>query len=417
LSRDLRASDTLAFMRKLLAVLLFAHAALGATTGREVADRIREHGTARVFVLLRNRTTALTVDDRALRALEGDPNVVAIDLDVPGHGGDAESLPLIGGNTVQAMGFRGDGITVAVLDSGFDPKNADLTHVVVDEHCFCRNADGTGCCPNKQTTQSGPGAARDENGHGTNVTGIIASQGGTAPIGVAPGVKVVSVRVLDANNAFAGISQVVDALQWVADNHPEVRVINMSLLTGAHFEGHCDQQSSYNQAISALVKQLRARGTLVFACSGNTASPTSMGSPACVDPVTAVGAVYDSALGTISFGCTDKTTAADQITCFTDSDFALDLLAPGAVITSTGLNAPLSTYRGTSQASPHAAGAAAVLMSMRPELTADAVETILTATGKPLFDARNGVTTPRIDLLAAVQALQNTRPKRRATRH
>jgi subtilisin family serine protease len=405
-------------MRKLLVALLFAQTAFAATTGRDVGRAIREHGTARVFVLMRDRTAALTVDGRALRTLEADPNVVAIDIDVPGRGGDAESLPLIGGNTVQAMGFRGDGITVAVLDSGFDPNNADLAHVVVDEHCFCRNGDGTGCCPNRQTTQSGAGAARDENGHGTNVTGIIASQGGTAPIGVAPGVKVVAVRVLDANNSFSGISQVIDALQWVADNHPEVRVINMSLLTDAHFAGYCDQQTSFNRTISALVKQFRARGTLVFACSGNTASATSMGSPACVEPVTSVGAVYDSTLGTLSsFGCADKTTSADQITCFTDSDFALDLLAPGALITSTGLNAPLSTYRGTSQASPQAAGAAAVLMGMRPELTADAVETILKATGKPLFDARNGVTTPRIDLLAAVQALQNATPKRRATRH
>jgi subtilisin family serine protease len=404
-------------MRHLLLALLFAHTALAGVIGRDVVQRVHDDGHARVFVRLRNGWSAFDADARSLGALETDPNVEAVDLDVPGRAGDAESLPLIGGNTVHAMGLRGDGITVAVLDSGFDATNADLANVVVDEQCFCRNADGTGCCPNHQTTQSGSGAARDENGHGTNVTGIIASRGTVAPIGVAPGVKVVAVRVLAPDGSFSGISQVIAGLQWLADVHPEVRVVNMSLLTNQHFANNCDDAAAFNQQIAVLVSQMRARGTLVFACSGNTASSTSMGSPACVTPVVAVGAVYDSNVGALTFNCTDTTTAADQITCFTDSDSALDLLAPGAQITSTGLGSPLSTYHGTSQASPHAAGSAAVLMAMRPDLSASVVESLLKLTGKPLFDARNGVTTPRIDLLAAVEALQNEPPKRRAARH
>jgi serine protease len=68
------------------------------------------------------------------------------------------------------------------------------------------------------------------------------------------------------------------------------------------------------------------------------------------------------------------------------------------------LRGGLSTFVGTSQATPHAAGAAAVLLEVNPQLTPADIERILESTGKPLLDARNGVTTPRVDVLAAVQA-------------
>lgn len=410
-------SDARAFsMGKLLVALLLANSVLPADVGRGVSEAVRSRGHARVFVLLRDaRTFAREVDAAALEQLSNDDVVAKIDIDAPGGGGDAESLPLIGGNIVQALGFRGDGVTVAVLDSGYSTTHPDLASAVIDEACFCRNSDGTGCCPNKSTTQFGSGAAADENGHGTNVTGIIASRGTLAPVGVAPGVKVVAVRVLDAGNRFSGVSQIIEGLQWVADHHPEVRAVNMSLLTDAHFAGDCDHATSYNETFSSLVAQFRSRGTLVFACAGNTGSSTSMGSPACVQPVVSVGAVYDANIGPVS--CGDGTSQADKITCFSDSDASLDFFAPGAAITSTGLSARTSTYQGTSMASPHAAGSAAVLMSIRPDLSADAIEAILKATGKPLFDARNGVTKPRIDLLTAVESLVPQPPRHRAARH
>ena len=113
--------------------------------------------------------------------------------------------------------------------------------------------------------------------------------------------------MLDKNNSFSGLSQVISGLDWVLNNHPEIRVINASL------------------------------GMLLFASSGNNASPTSMGSPSCNQSTISVRAVYDGNNGSITFpgGCTDATTTADQITCFTQSNVTLDLLAPGALITST----------------------------------------------------------------------------------
>ena len=409
-------------MRRLILLAFFTHTALAGVVSRDVVDRIREHGRARVIVLMRKpaahdvdglavhvrlKTVPVVggdLDERAIARLESDPNVIAVDLDVAGGGGDAESLELIGADAAQRAGYFGSGGTVAVIDSGFDPTSVDLTGAVVDEQCFCVNGDGTGCCPNHLTTQSGSGAARDENGHGTNVTGIIASRGIVAPIGVAPGVKLVEVRVLDSQNHFSSLTQVLQALEWVAMNHPEVRVVNMSLLTDMHFSGDCDTAASYTQALSQLIGTMRAHGTAVFACAGNTGSSTSMGAPACVRPTISVGAVFDRSSGT-----------ADTIASFSDGDASLDLLGPGVSVTSTGLGHPTSTYSGTSQATPHAAGSAAVIFAMRPSLTVDEMESALKATGRPIVDARNGVTTPRVDLWAALELM--IPPRRHSVRH
>ena len=416
-------------------LLFFSTSAFAGIIGRDVDRELREHGSAHVIVMMRGTTTpALNSDDfsftarwHRIRAFAGvarasaidklatDDSVESVELDLPGAGDLAQSLPMIGGDVVHAMGYTGKGVTVAILDSGIDVTHPDLAGRIVDQQCFCVNGS-TGCCPNGSASQSGSGAAVDDNGHGTNVAGIVASKGTVASIGVAPDVKLVGVKVLDRNNGFSGLSQVISGLEWVLDNHPEVRVINASLGTFTLYNGYCDQSSP---AIGAVIDQLRANGTLLFVSSGNQASSTAMGSPACNQRTMSVGAVYDGNDGSITFPtvCTDGTTMADQITCFTNSNVTLDLLGPGAVITSTGRGGGLSSYIGTSQASPHCAGAAAILLEVQPKLTPDEIESLLKATGKPIFDSRNGVTTPRLDLLAAVQSVLRSHPRRRATTH
>ena len=419
-------------MKSALSILFLATSAFAGFVNRDVEREVREHGSARVIVMMRDGAMpSLATDDftmttrwhaitgfagvareRALEKLQSDPNVASVELDLPGAGHLAQSVPMIGGDVVHAAGYTGQGITVAVLDSGIDYTHPDLAGRVIDQQCFCN----TGCCPNGQSTQSGTGAALDENGHGTNVSGIIASQGTVASIGVAPGVKIVAVRVLDKNNSFSGLSQVIDGFQWVYDNHPEVRIINASLGTFSLLAGYCDTQSP---AVAQIIDKLRARGTMVFVSSGNQASTTSMGSPACVQNSISVGAVYDGDNGSVTFSgvCTDATTTADQVTCFTNSNSTLDLLGPGAVITSTGRGGGRSSYIGTSQATPHCAGAAAILLQINPALTPDDIESILKSSGKPIADPRNAVVVPRLNLLAAVQTLVHPGPKRRGARH
>lgn len=129
-----------------------------------------------------------------------------------------------------------------------------------------------------------------------------------------------------------------------------------------------------------------------------------MGFPACVSGVVSVGATYDANLGFQSWGaCTDSSTAANQLVCFTDSDPTIDLLAPGASITSAALGGGAVALAGTSMASPAAAGVAALLEEDEPGLTPAQVEARLRSTGLAVFDARNGVTACRVDALKAVQ--------------
>lgn len=341
------------------------------------------------------------VSRAGLARLAADPRVVRVDLDTGGHGDDDESLPLIRGDVVHAQGFLGAGQTVAILDSGIDRANVDLAGAIVAEHCFV----ATGC-PNRLTEQDGPGSAQDDNGHGTNVAGIIASAGKVAPVGVAPAVKLVVIKVLDRNDSFQSTSQVVSALDWIMAAHPEVRVVNMSLGTSALYGATCDSSSAATLALASAIDSLHARGTLVVASSGNDASKSAMEAPACISTTVSVGAVFDASVGVQAiFSCLDQNTAPDQVTCFSDSSPALDLLAPGDVITSTGLGGGLSSYVGTSQAAPQVSGAAALLFAAVPTATPDAVVSALESTGVQVTDAANGRVTPRIDVAAALTAL------------
>ena len=131
-----------------------------------------------------------------------------------------------------------------------------------------------------------------------------------------------------------------------------------------------------------------------------------MPAPACIASVIAVGAVYDADVGSATaFGCTDSTTAADQITCWSSSSTATDLLAPGAPMTSPGLGGGASTFRGTSQAAPLAVACAAALLEAVPGASPDDLETALETSATQLLDARNGLAFPRLDCEAALAAL------------
>lgn len=356
---------------------------------------------------------AATIGREALAALEENPNVAKVDIDAGGGHGLSRSVPLINGDVAHNLGYTGKGATIAVVDSGVDLTHPDLREAITAEACFCDR-----CCPNGSSTQFGPGAGRDENGHGTNVAGIALSRGRAK--GVAPEAGLVVVRVLDRDGRFGSASQIVSALDWIRTAHPEVKVVNMSLLTDERFSGVCDNAASYTMAMARAINNLRAAGVTVFACSGNASDTARLPSPACIANAVSVGAVWKLNIGQGSAsGCTDNTTAADQITCFSNTNSTLDLLAPGAPIIASGLGGGLSTYFGTLQATPHAAGAAAVLLGKNPTLQPHDIEMILKNTGKLILDPRIGLSTPRIDLAAAVQAVPNPvyGPRRRSVRH
>jgi subtilisin family serine protease len=146
-----------------------------------------------------------------------------------------------------------------------------------------------------------------------------------------------------------------------------------------------------------------------------------MAMPACLSGVVAVGATFDSDLGREPdsgtyqdvFGgswpaCANDTTNLQTITCFTNSNSVMDIVAPGARITASGMGGGTSTYMGTSQASPTAAGIAALMLQASPGLSPATIEATLKSTGTSVTDAKNGLSFPLINALAAVNAVNTT---------
>jgi subtilisin family serine protease len=340
-----------------------------------------------------------------LRALMQDPDVLMVDEDPIAYMDLAETAALIRVDQVRGAGTTGKGVVVAVLDTGVDTHHADIRDSLVAEQCFCTSASGAGCCPNGTSEQSGAGAAEDDQGHGTNVTGIITSDGRVAPAGIAPDAMVVAVKVLDRTGAGTSAG-ILSALDFVINRHPEVKVVNLSLGLGNLFAGICDSAASFTTAFAAAINTLRGRGAVFFASSGNHGSSSQIAVPACIANAIAVGAVYKGDVGTVTFGCTDATTAADRVACFSNSDSQVDVLAPGAPVTSAGIGGGVSTFVGTSQACPVAAGVAALILSARPGLSPDALEAAMKNTGVTITDPKNGLSFRRIDAKAAVDSVR-----------
>lgn len=325
-----------------------------------------------------------------LRAL---PNVLSVELDQAGAGHLAQAIPLARLDAVQALGLSGAGVTVAVLDSGYDSDHVDLAGDLVGEACFC--SGNGGCCPGGLATSTAVGSAEDDHGHGTNVSGIITGTGSVAPAGGAPDAKVVAVKVLDSNNAFSSTSDVVAGLDWVIGNRPDVDIVNMSLGTFQAYTGNCDASVP---ALASAIDTLHANGVTVFASSGNAALSAQMAAPACVANTISMGAVWDNTLGPQTFtSCSETSTAPDQVTCFSNSNTSTDLFAPGAKTSATGIGGGMSTFTGTSQASPLAAACAALLLENDPTLTPDEIEALLEASPTRVVDAKNGLDFPRLD--------------------
>lgn len=318
---------------------------------------------------------ALDVDAATLRRLASDPLVARIDLDGPGRGhaqAPDEASVLNGIAMVNDLGLDGAGRKVAIVDSGVFAGHPDLGARLVDEQCFCTRVAGPGgCCPNHQSTQSGPGAARDDNGHGTNIAGIILGTGGTAPRGAAPAASFVAVKVLDQDNAFCCTSDVIAALDWIIRHHPDVDAVNMSLGTFALYAGHCDGSTAGNMALATAIDTLTALGAVVTASTGNQAREGAAASPACIANTVGVGATWDARGGPITFlGCSEVSRQPWQPTCFSNHSSTTDLYAAGALVTSTGYLGGTSVQGGTSQASAMVAGCAVLLAQAAPGATA-----------------------------------------------
>ena len=355
-------------------------------------------------------------DAAAIAALEAHPEVEYVYLQPKLHFTLSQGVPLVGGDSAHALGYTGSGVNVAVIDSGIDTNHSDLIDGIVFQQCFCDNAPGpnAGCCPNGDDDQSGGNAAEDVVGHGTQVSGVISSDGNVAGLGIAPDAGIVAIRVADQNFGPA-FSDVEAAIDWVITNHAtyDIEIINMSLGDSSE---HNDTASCVGTNLANAIQTATNMGIIVFASSGNEGHDDGISFPACIPEVISVGGTYDAAVGSASWcldssctqTCKDNPTAADQFVCHSNSDELLDLLAPDWRTRTSTIGGGLQNVGGTSFASPYAAGQAAVLRQADPSLTPAQMRTLLQAHGPLVTNPDNGLQFRRSDLAQALITLVGT---------
>jgi len=273
-----------------------------------------------------------------------------------------ESVRMIGAPQAWQQGYDGTGVKVAVLDSGIDATHPDLAGKVTAAANFTRE----------------PSTA-DGNGHGTHVASTIAGSGaasGGRYTGVAPGASLLNGKVCNSGGQCP-TSWVLAGMEWAVANGADV--VNMSL---------GGSPSNGSDPLSQAVNRLTAStGTLFVVAAGNSGPGAgTVTSPGSADAALTVAAV-------------DKSRRIAEFSSrgprFGDNAVKPDIAAPGVAIVAaraagTALGSPVddryTSLNGTSMATPHVAGAAAILAQRHPDWTADRLKAGLMTTAAPLDD-------------------------------
>ncbi len=247
-------------------------------------------------------------------------------------------------------------VDIAVLDTGISGR-ADL-NVAGGTNVFDTSSDV------KQCDLSG-GDTTDHNGHGTNVAGIIgAIDNDAGVVGVAPGARLWSVSVLTAKGTGTW-SSVICGLDWVDAHRDTIDVVNLSF--GGPIEGSdTDCQSALPTGLhAAICKLVNNDDIAIVVAAGNQRKDASGFAPAAYDEVVTVAALADSdGKPGGNGGKTCDKNRDDTLAKFSNFGPAVDIVAPGDCIVSLGIrNGSLSRYSGTSQATPHVAGAIALFLA------------------------------------------------------
>ncbi len=287
----------------------------------------------------------------AVAALQNNPNVLAIEPDVRIEAFDAEldltwGVARIGSGAIHASGVRGAGVRVAVFDSGIEYTHAELAHAFAGGWDFVNGDDDPA----------------DDNGHGTHVSGTIAAADDDQwVVGVAPAAQVLAIKILDAAGQ-GDFSDVIAGLEWALDH-------------GAQIANHSYGSSSDpGTLVAQAFANAAAAGLLHIAAAGNTGNcrgtGNTVGYPARYAEVVAVA----------------STDSLDNRACTSSTGPAVELAAPGDFIPTSYLNGDVAYGSGTSMASPHVSGAAALLVSAGV-VDAATVRGLLTGTALDLGDA------------------------------
>ncbi|QGG46670.1 intracellular serine protease [Heliorestis convoluta] len=221
-------------------------------------------------------------------------------------------------------------MVIALLDSGIERDHPDLRKRIIG---------------GKNFTDGKPENFEDDNGHGTHVAGIVAAAtAGKGLVGVAPDVRLLIGKVLDKKGE-GSVKSVIKGLEWISNwEGPEgekVRIVNISLGT-----------SKYNKEFHEAIRKAVDKNILVVCAAGNEGD----GNPNTIER--SYPAAFPEAV------CVGAVDMNEKVAPFSNSNDAIDLVAPGVDILSCWLGRRYASLRGTSMASPHVAGAAALLTSL-----------------------------------------------------
>ncbi|MGW3661021.1 S8 family peptidase [Streptomyces sp. NPDC005151] len=290
-----------------------------------------------------------------------------------------KSVPQIGAPAAWSRGYDGSNVKVAVLDSGIDATHPDLAGQIAEAVDFTNSPNGP----------------VDGNGHGTHVAATIAGTGKASDglrRGVAPGAKLLIGRVCDNDGRCAG-DTVIAGMEWAAKSGADV--VNMSL---------GGQATDGTDLLSKTVNRLSTGyGTLFVIAAGNNGPKSgTVGSPGAADEALTVAAV-------------DK---SDQMAPFSsrgprlrDGAAKPDIAAPGVAIVAarakgTAMGKPVDDYytsaSGTSMATPHMAGAAAIIAQQHQDFTGRQIKALLMATAKDVGHDLYAQGAGRVDLARAI---------------
>jgi len=302
---------------------------------------------------------AASVPEAAIQGLSRNPRVTIIEPDIAVYATDGElddtwGVKHIGAGTVHDAGNKGAAVKIAIIDSGIDYTHPDLSANYVGGYDFVND-------------DLDP---MDDYGHGTHVAGTVAAaDNGFGVVGAAPEAEIYALKVLDSNGS-GYYRDVIAALQWAVDNG--IQITNNSY--GSSLAPESTVEAAFDAAYAA--------GVLHVAAAGNSGNPPGKGDnveyPARWESVIAVAAT-DQSDSRAKFSCTGS---------------AVELSAPGVQVNSTLLGGGYGEGSGTSMASPHVAGTAALVIAAGITANNDELRQRLVDTaydlGVPGLDAKYG---------------------------
>jgi subtilisin family serine protease len=304
---------------------IYQHALRGYVIRTPVNENENEDvNTTLVEELRRDPRVALVEPDQRVSMFEQ-----SIPLGVNRVDGELSSAFSSGG-----MGAPSVDADIAILDTGIDLTHPDLN--VYNEKSFVL----------------GTSSADDDNGHGTHVAGIAAAKDNDiGVVGMAPGARLWAVKVLDSSGS-GSISDIIAGIDYVTEHANEIDVVNLS------FGCECN-----SPALDKAVNNAVGSGITFVVAAGNGNKDVSMFSPANNPDVITVSAIADSDGKCGAMGASTKYGDDDTFASFSNYGSSVDIAAPGVGILSTYKDGKYATLSGTSMASPHVAGAAALFSS------------------------------------------------------